>query len=65
MPIYEFMCSKCLKITEELLPINSVKQLTNCRFCKENRARRIVSEPSGYSMKGFSEKNGYSTKEKK
>jgi len=59
MPIYEFMCGNCLKITSEFLPISSVKQLTKCRFCDLVRARRIIS--SGvYKMKGFSEKNGYS-----
>ena len=64
MPIYEFMCEKCLKLTEESLPIHSVKQLTKCKFCEENRARRIISQPSGYNMCGYSEKNGYAGEKK-
>ncbi|MHA2180924.1 MAG: FmdB family zinc ribbon protein [Promethearchaeota archaeon] len=64
MPIYEFMCEKCLKVTEELLTIYSKKQLTKCKFCEEVRAKRIVSEPSGYCMNGYSYKNGYSKGEK-
>lgn len=64
MPIYEFMCGKCLKITQESLPINSNKKLTDCRFCKRNRARKIISQYSGYRMNGYSEKNGYAGEKK-
>lgn len=58
MPLYEYMCKKCMKITVEL--VTRDKQKTKCRYCGENIAEKIMSVPAGYNMKGFSEKNGYS-----
>lgn len=62
MPIYEFRCDKCMKITVESLPISSQKKVTKCQFCEEIIAERIMSAPSGFNIKGYSAKNGYSKK---
>jgi putative FmdB family regulatory protein len=59
MPIYEFRCEKCMKITVDVLPISSQRQTTPCQFCGDD-AKRMVSAPSGFKIKGYSAKNGYS-----
>jgi putative FmdB family regulatory protein len=63
MPIYEFMCESCFKITVESLPITSNKKNTKCDWC-EKKAKRIISAPSGFEIKGYSAKNGYSKGDK-
>jgi len=62
MPLYEYMCKKCMKITTELVIRD--KEITKCKFCGENTAKKILSSPSGFNIKGYSAKNGYSKGEK-
>jgi len=64
MAIYEFKCDKCMKITVASLPISSKQEIVKCQFCNDLTAKRIISVPSGYRMKGYSAKNGYSKGDK-
>ena len=64
MAIYEFKCEKCMKLTVRSFPISSQQKTVKCEFCNEMTAKRIISVPSGYKMKGYSAKNGYSKGEK-
>lgn len=64
MAIYEFKCDDCMKLTVRSLPISSSQKTVKCEFCGNMKAKRILSVPSGYKMKGFSAKNGYSKGEK-
>lgn len=49
MPIYEYKCSKCGKIFEELQKITD-KPLTRCKICN-GRVERLVSN-SSFQFKG-------------
>jgi putative FmdB family regulatory protein len=62
MAIYEFRCKKCMKITTKSLPISSSKRRIRCDFCGEE-SEKIVSKNT-FTIKGYSEKNGYSKGEK-
>lgn len=64
MPIYEYMCEKCNKITERMMSINSRLDTIECKWCNCDCAKRMISVPSRYEMKGYSAKNGYSKGEK-
>lgn len=58
MPIYEYQCSKCGYIFEEV-NINSITKLsTQCPHCGKI-APKIMSS-SNFVIKGYSYKNGYS-----
>lgn len=63
MAIYEFKCEYCMKLTMKSLPISSEQKTTKCDYCR-GKAKRIISVPSGYKMKGFSYRNGYSREKK-
>lgn len=43
MPIYEFKCSKCGAVKEELMSINSETRELPCAICGEI-AKRIISK---------------------
>lgn len=62
MAIYEFRCTKCNKINQKSLPISSKIKTVKCIYCDED-SERIISV-STFKIKGYSEKNGYSNKEK-
>ena len=51
MPIYEFRCEVCNRITVERLPISSKKETTMCDFCNEYKSKRIISA-STFVLKG-------------
>lgn len=62
MPIYEFECKNCKKITQKYLPINSKIKICECKHCG-SRAKKILSSVI-FNIRGYSEKNGYSKGEK-
>lgn len=43
MPLYEFRCEKCSKITERLCPIGTNGKGLKCPSCGGGRMRRIMS----------------------
>ena len=56
MPLYEFKCKKCGKITEKMFSINEDVEYIICEC--DYIANKILS--SGiFNIKGYSEKNGY------
>lgn len=58
MPIYEFKCSKCNKISSKLLPIGSNLKNIECSKCG-GEAKKILST-NNFRINGYSYKNGYS-----
>jgi putative FmdB family regulatory protein len=63
MAIYEFKCPKCLVITRESHPMSSKVDKAKCWKCGQFSAERMIS-PSNFRIKGYSEKNGYSKRNK-
>jgi putative FmdB family regulatory protein len=51
MPVYEFECEQCGKITVARLPISSKQQVVKCDYCSEVKAKRIISA-STFVLKG-------------
>jgi putative FmdB family regulatory protein len=51
MPIYEFRCEECGRITVQRLPISSKQQVVKCDFCNEIKSKRIIST-STFMLKG-------------
>lgn len=60
MPIYEFMCEKCMRITSKMLSIEDKTKIIDCEKCNSGKANRIMSVTGGHDIKGYSAKNGYS-----
>ena len=58
MPIYEFECNNCNKITQKYFPMKSKTKTYKCKYCG-SKAKKILSTAI-FNIKGFSEKNGYS-----
>jgi putative FmdB family regulatory protein len=51
MPIYEFRCEDCGKINIRSLEISSKQETVVCDYCKEYKAKRIISQ-SSFMLKG-------------
>ncbi len=49
MPIYQYQCNSCGKITDEITTVNDMKVNTVCSFCKHT-AFRIVTAPGYVKM---------------
>jgi putative FmdB family regulatory protein len=64
MPIYEYMCKKCNKISEKWCYSNRIDELIVCEHCGET-AHRIVSQTSFILKGGGWYADGYNKKEKK
>ena len=64
MPLYEFMCDDCMKLTTKLLRPNDKRKIIKCSHCGHETAKKIISAPGGFDIKGYSAKNGYSKGEK-
>lgn len=62
MPIYEFKCEKCGRMTIKRYPINSNIKKVECKECN-GKANKIISQ-STFRVNGYSFKNGYSKGEK-
>jgi len=57
MPLYEYKCKVCGKITEQFLNIKERRKTVKCEYCN-NEAVRVLS--SGFfEVKGHNAKNGY------
>ncbi|NLJ48233.1 MAG: FmdB family transcriptional regulator [Candidatus Atribacteria bacterium] len=50
MPIYEYQCTECGNVFEELQSFSD-KPITQCPICK-GRVRKLVSKGVGLSFKG-------------
>ena len=58
MPIYEFRCTECDEISEEILSFDDNKKTINCPVCN-NKSERIMSLGS-FHLKGAGwYKDGY------
>ncbi|ADD67080.1 regulatory protein, FmdB family [Denitrovibrio acetiphilus DSM 12809] len=63
MPIYEYACEKCGKVTEKLVSISSASEETECPECK-GKAIKIMSASAfhlkggGWYSQGYSNDNG-------
>lgn len=62
MAIYEYKCSKCMRIIIKSYPIDRFPKTIRCEKCGRE-AEKLISV-SNFNIKGYSYKNGYS-KEKK
>ena len=51
MPIYEFECGKCKKITEESHSMNDIPKVIKCGKCGSD-AKKILSTNAGFILKG-------------
>ncbi len=60
MPLYEYACVECGKITEKLVSV-TMKELLICCDCG-GKAKKIISSGS-FIVNGYNEKNGYSKKQ--
>ena len=61
MPIKEFMCPKCLVITEDIF-FRGDLEITKCKKCGRRLECPILSAPSAFNIHGYNENNGYSKK---
>tara|TARA_B100001173_G_C15514910_1_gene348849 strand:+ start:95 stop:358 length:264 start_codon:yes stop_codon:yes gene_type:complete len=63
MPIYEFRCTECDEISEEILSFDDNKKTINCPVCN-NKSERIMSLGS-FHLKGAGwYKDGYGKRRK-
>jgi putative FmdB family regulatory protein len=42
MPLYEFLCSKCMKILEFIVPLDKFETKVKCPHCKK-MVKRLMS----------------------
>ncbi len=50
MPLYEYICHRCEKKEERLLPFSKSESEQSCEHCK-NTLTKIISKPS-FQLKG-------------
>ncbi len=55
MPIFEFKCKSCGKISEFILGHNKDRNAMQCRFCGSNQLEKIFSVPSMVKAEGGSQ----------
>lgn len=60
MPIYEYKCTKCEHITEQMFSISTFPSFIECPFCT-NKAHKIISMNSFVLSGGGWAKDGYTT----
>jgi len=46
MPIYEYKCEECKKITEILLLKSADKELPVCKYCGSKKLVKLISKPA-------------------
>ena len=69
MPIYEFRCTECDEVSEEMLSFKDKKKTIKCPVCG-NKAERIISlgsfhlKGSGWYKDGYGDKRSVSKEEK-
>jgi len=57
MPIYEFKCKKCGKLTEQIFPITKD---VNHIVCECGYISKKIMSISSFKINGYSYENGYS-----
>jgi len=50
MPIYEYRCEDCGKITEILLMRNDNNESIICKYCGSKRLKKLISAPASVIM---------------
>lgn len=50
MPIYEFKCSTCAQVFEELVPVNTSGESLKCPECGAVGARRLISAFAAHGL---------------
>lgn len=60
MPVFEYICERCGK-SKEIITIKSDTSKVICYNC-DTEMKRVMSV-ANFTVKGYSEKNGYSKKE--
>jgi putative FmdB family regulatory protein len=46
MPVYEYKCEECGKISEFLIQVSNIGNTLSCSFCNSHNLDRIISVPS-------------------
>ena len=67
MPIYEYVCSKCKDVKSLLIKYENRDEMTgsSCCECNNGSMVRMIADGTGFKMKGYSERNGYSKGDKR
>ena len=53
MPIYEYRCLSCYKISEFLIKISDKSDVPDCKYCNDPDMERVISKFAlGHSPKG-------------
>jgi len=50
MPIYEYRCEDCGKITEVLQMKNDDNESIICKYCSSKRLKKLISAPASIIM---------------
>lgn len=50
MPIYEFKCSECAHVFDELVPMNTEGDRLKCPKCSHVGARRLISAFAAHGL---------------
>jgi putative FmdB family regulatory protein len=50
MPIYEYKCEECGKVTEVFLKSKNDKENIVCKYCGSNKLKKMVSAPGAVIM---------------
>lgn len=57
MPIYEYECEKCHKVSEFLIGVSDKKTTIECQYCKSKRMKKKIS--SGFVSTGSKSKQDF------
>jgi len=57
MPIYEYRCKKCQKVSEFLIGVSQSKVEIKCKYCGSNELDKIIS--SAFISKGTKPEQSY------
>ncbi len=52
MPIYEFKCSQCGKISEVIVLGKESDESAQCGFCGSGEIEKVLSAPGGVKVRG-------------
>jgi len=50
MPIYEYRCENCGKITEFLVMRSSDAETVICKYCGSKKLKKLISKPAAVIM---------------
>ena len=57
MPIYEYECQKCKRVSEFLVGVSQTKEQIQCKYCKSKKMTKKIS--SGLVSKGSKTKQDF------